>query len=85
MSKTTPFKLPAVRPIAVEAEAWIGNTASAVPPKKLMRGPDEKQARLTIDLPVELHAQFKSTCALKKTGMVEVVREFIEEWIQKNG
>ena len=34
MSKTTPFKLPAVRPIAVEAEAWIGNTAFGRPAEK---------------------------------------------------
>jgi hypothetical protein len=87
MSKTQ-FKMPSPRPLAAEADAWVGDTktitAPTVPPTKAARSPTEKQARLTIDLPAELHALFKATCAMKKTGMVEVVREFIEEWTQKN-
>ena len=46
--------------------------------------PAGKVARLTIDLPPELHAKFKATCALKGTRMIDEVRRFIEEWIQKN-
>jgi hypothetical protein len=42
-------------------------------------------ARLTIDLTPELHAKFKSTCALRGTRMIDEVRRFIEEWTQKNG
>jgi hypothetical protein len=84
MSKT-PFKMPA-RPVTAEAEAWVGNAAPApaTQPDKPARKQAEKPARLTIDLPPDLHAHFKAACALKKTGMVEVVREFIEGWIQKN-
>jgi hypothetical protein len=84
MSKT-PFRMPA-RPVTAEADAWVGNTAplSAAQPEKLARSQGEKPARLTIDLPPDLHAHFKAACALKKTGMVEVVREFIEDWTQKN-
>jgi hypothetical protein len=81
--------MPTPRPVTAEAEAWVGNTAPAAPPPvpqpaKAVRSQSEKPARLTIDLPPDLHAQFKATCALKKTGMVEVVREFIEDWTQKN-
>lgn len=85
MSKT-PFKMPA-RPVTAEAEAWVGNAAPApapaAQPEKPARSQAEKPARLTIDLPPDLHAHFKAACALKKTGMVEVVREFIEDWTQK--
>jgi hypothetical protein len=81
MSKT-PFKMP-VRPVTAEADAWVGNTAPAAAPEKPTRSQGEKPARLTIDLPPDLHAHFKAACALKKTGMVEVVREFIEDWTQK--
>ncbi len=44
-----------------------------------------KLARLTIDLPADLHAKFKATCALRGTRMINEVRQFIEEWTQKNG
>ena len=47
--------------------------------------PAGKIARLTIDLPVELHARFKAGCALKGTRMVDEVRRLIEDWTQKNG
>ncbi len=78
------FKLPASRPPSPDADAWV---ADAAPPetKPLKPAKTEKPARLTIDLPPELHARFKATCALKKTQMVEEVRQFIEEWTQKHG
>ena len=44
-----------------------------------------KQARLTIDLPQELHARFKAACALQRTRMVDEVTRFIEDWTQKHG
>ena len=44
-----------------------------------------KIARLTIDLPPEVHAKFKATCALRGTHMIDEVRGFIEEWTQKHG
>lgn len=44
-----------------------------------------KVARLTIDLPPDLHARFKATCAIRRTRMIDEVRQFIEEWTQKHG
>ena len=41
-------------------------------------------ARLTIDLPPELHAKFKAACALRGTRMIDEVRKFIETWTQKD-
>ena len=43
-----------------------------------------KLARLTIDLPEELHGQFKATCAKRRTKMKDEVLAFIEQWTQKN-
>jgi hypothetical protein len=84
MSKP-PFKMPqrATTP-AGELDQWVsggekGQTAAA-PPRTA-----EKPARLTIDLPAELHAKFKARCALKRTRMIDEVRRFIEDWTQKNG
>ncbi len=38
--------------------------------------PAGKIARLTIDLPADLHAKFKAACALKGTRMIDEVRRF---------
>lgn len=43
-----------------------------------------RPARLTIDLPQELHGQFKASCARQRTTMKDAVLRFIEEWTQKN-
>lgn len=43
-----------------------------------------KLARLTIDLPEELHGQFKAACAKRRTKMKAEVLAFIENWTQKN-
>ena len=45
----------------------------------------EKPARLTIDLPLDLHGHFKAACANKHTKMKDEVLRFIEQWTQKNG
>lgn len=46
---------------------------------------NEKLARLTIDLPQELHGRFKAACAKQHTKMKDEVLRFIEEWTQKHG
>jgi ParG len=75
------FKLPpAPRPLPPEADQWV----SERPPEPSPRPPAAKLARLTIDLPADLHARFKATCALKGTRMIDEVRRFIEDWTQKN-
>lgn len=73
---------------ATKLDQWVaggeGETALQETAPRPER-PAGKMARLTIDLPVELHARFKSTCALKGTRMIDEVRRFIEDWTQKNG
>lgn len=68
------FKLPDRKRV----DDWVagGGEGAAVP--KI------KPARLTIDLPPELHARFKAACALNSTDMVTEVRGFIEDWTQKH-
>jgi metal-responsive CopG/Arc/MetJ family transcriptional regulator len=39
--------------------------------------------RFTINLPDELHARFKSFCALQGKEMTEVVQKFIQEYVEK--
>jgi hypothetical protein len=86
MSKT-PFRMPP-KPAekAVQLDQWVAgegtNAATAAPKAERVGG---KVARLTIDLPVDLHAKFKATCALKGTRMIDEVRAFIEGWTQKHG
>lgn len=82
MSKT-PFRMPQrTDPPAAQVDQWVtgGEGNSSPKPEK----PAGKMARLTIDLPPELHGKFKSTCALRGTRMIDEVRQFIETWTQKN-
>ena len=88
MSKT-PFRMPQrTAAPAVELDHWVaGGEGTAAVPEREPRPerPAGKMARLTIDLPAELHAKFKSTCALRGTRMIDEVRRFIEDWTQKGG
>ena len=86
MSKT-PFRMPPrAEPAAAKLDQWVAGEegAPATAPPKADK-PTGKLARLTIDLPSELHAKFKSTCALRGTRMIDEVRRFIENWTQKAG
>ncbi len=60
-----------------KVDDWVnrGGEAAEAPAPKV------KPARLTIDLHPELHAKFKSACALRGTNMVDEVRSFIENWV----
>ena len=82
--KRTSFKQPANRPLPAEAERWVASSESVEAPKAARPVPGTKPARLTIDLPEELHARFKAACASRRTRMVDEVRSFIEDWTQKN-
>ena len=69
-----------------EPEAVTTEAAPATSSRTLQSasGAGEKLARLTIDLPRDLHARFKSACALNNTRMLDEVRGFIEVWTQKH-
>jgi hypothetical protein len=80
------FKLPPQAEPSAALDQWVSGeqrTAAAEKPAKLERS--IRMARLTIDLPEDLHASFKATCALRKTRMIDEVRQFIEGWVQKHG
>lgn len=80
------FKMPARG--AQDMQEWVNEGAApadTIPaPKKATEAMERKQARLTIDLPQQLHARFKAACAIKQTSMGEQVTNLIEEWVQKN-
>ncbi len=80
-SKRTGFKLPARD--AQDVQGWVeeGVAAASRAPARAAGG---KRARLTIDLPQQLHARFKAACAINQTRMVEEVTRFIEDWTQKH-
>ncbi|MCB8878438.1 hypothetical protein [Acidisoma silvae] len=64
-----------------EAVAETQNPAKAT---SVTAAPAPKTARLTIDLPDDLHHRFKLACTAKRTKMVIEVTKFIESWTQKN-
>ena len=71
-----------------DVESWVSGeearaTAKVDQPTSTTQS-SGKVARLTIDLPPELHGRFKAACALKGTRMIDQVRGFIEDWTQKN-
>lgn len=81
------FKMPTrPEPAAAKLDEWVaGSEVQAAPPAELRaERPTGKMARLTIDLPADLHARFKAACAIKGTKMINEVTRFIEEWTQKN-
>lgn len=85
-SKRTGFKLPARE--AQNVQGWVEEGAApaepTAPPRASARAASGKPARLTIDLPQQLHARFKAACAINQTRMVQEVTRFIEDWTQKN-
>ena len=86
MSKT-PFRMPQrdAMPTA-KLDRWVSGAAEEYNRREntTARAPGGEIARLTIHLPAELHARFKATCALKGTRVIDEVRQFIDEWTQKN-
>lgn len=80
------FKMPARG--AQDMQGWVDEGAApadAIPtPKEATEVMGRKQARLTIDLPQQLHARFKAACAIRQTPMGEQVTNLIEDWMRKN-
>lgn len=56
------------KPLQASVESWVKDRTAAEIPMK----------RLTIDIPLVLHQQVKSQCALKGLNMADVVREMLE-------
>lgn len=55
---------------AAKADDWVNNRDA------------ETMKRLTIDVPVSLHARIKSQCALRGVKMADEVRELLEQHFQ---
>lgn len=75
----------AIRQPTAAADDWVGgSTETQKPANTEVRKTGEKMARLTIDLPPELHGRFKAACANNRTKMKDEVLRFIEGWTQKH-
>jgi hypothetical protein len=75
------------QPVTV-ADAWVRGETETETSSSAASSPEPpagKMARLTIDLPPDLRDRFKAACAMHRTKMVDEIRQFIEEWTQKNG
>jgi hypothetical protein len=67
------------------ADAWVTrSTETQIHSNTEMQKPAQKLARLTIDLPQELHTRFKAACAQQRTKMKDEVLAFIVDWTQKH-
>jgi hypothetical protein len=80
MSKTVSF------PTAKNAaDDWVsGGTQKPGNTERQKSVTTEKLARLTIDLPQELHGRFKAACAKEHTKMKDEILTFIQEWTQRH-
>jgi hypothetical protein len=78
MKKIT-LKQPGGEAYARNADEWVSGGGT-----RTTRGSDAKPARLTIDLPQELHSLFKAACARERTRMRDEVLRFIEKWTQEH-
>ena len=67
------------------ADEWVSGTVTHVSANEdTQKHSKEKMARLTIDLPADLHGLFKAACAHQRTKMRDEIVRFIEEWTQKH-
>jgi hypothetical protein len=72
--KRTTFRQP---PAVASVDEWVDGTPAPAEP-------EEKPARLTIDIPPDLHGRFKAACARSRTKMKDEVLRFITDWTQKH-
>lgn len=56
---------------AIDADTWVEQRASPAAP------PREPKKRLTIDIPLSVHTQFKVWCAQRGREMADELRELI--------
>lgn len=73
-----------IEPVAQSTAGLTSATAQKSPAPIIDDRAKEPKARLTIDLPVELHTRFKIACVTNRTKMVEEVVQFIEIWTHKH-
>jgi hypothetical protein len=67
------------------ADEWVSGLGTQKPAHtETQKLTGQKLARLTIDLPQELHGRFKAACAQQHTKMRDAVLSFIEKWTQEH-
>lgn len=80
------FKQPQRLPDA--ADTWVQGGKAAETPQTAAaptgKPAEGKMARLSVDLPAELHARFKAACALHGKRMGEEITRLVESWTQNH-
>jgi hypothetical protein len=84
--KTVAFKMPQVKSVTPEAEAWVKERAAPAEqetPKgevvQMNSAPAQAvMKRFTIDVEDTLHKRIKAQCAMRGVKMADVIREMLE-------
>jgi ParG len=90
MKTEKPMRLPPSRVPASAADQFVAEADRkqlVAPPRPTPQQTEAtgKIVKLTVDLPEELHTDFKSLTAKRRTKMITVIRTKIEEWMRENG
>ncbi len=83
MSKSVEFPTASRLPSS-KTDQWVGGKEKQKHDNTEKQKSGEQLARLTIDLPAELHGRFKAACARSRTKMRDEVLAFIEKWTQEH-
>lgn len=81
MTKKVSFSArPKKQQIKMTADEWV-STGS---PESLETKGNAETTRFTIDIPIELHAQIKSQCALRRVKMRDEIQTLLEKYFAEN-
>lgn len=75
----TAFRTPTRGEQTKQADAWVAEPRGQGG-RQAPVNPQEKVARLTLDLPDSLHHRFKMVCVSRKTTMLAEATRMIEEY-----
>lgn len=75
MTKRT--ALATAHPKPIDPEAWVKE------PQQPQSAPDEKTARLVVELPADLHRRLKGRCGLEGVTIKEVIQTLLEQYLDE--
>lgn len=74
MTKKTGLANAVKKPL--DPDAWVKETPKATP--------NEKPARLVVDLPADLHRQLKGKCGMEGLKIKDVIHNLLEQYLAGN-
>ncbi|SEJ07601.1 plasmid segregation centromere-binding protein ParG [Nitrosomonas eutropha] len=69
------------KPTSTNADDWVTSRGEKSDTPTIVV--TEKMKRLTIDIAEDLHRNIKRECATQGINIADVVRELLNEWVQK--